>query len=333
MLRMGSMIVMLAVIFMLIVRSSDPQTWVWLTGDESAVQLEEKKTAKLAKKVEPVVDAKPVIEPGPTDEDEEEQAAAIEEFQALSDRSLKLGPEEMPSYWRTFGWVQHQSFGQLQKRSTKDVPMHDFMHDTDEQRGRLVSFDLNVRRILAYDAPKNSVGVKKVYEIWGFTTESKAWLYCVLTPHLPPGMPIGPDVYEKVKFSGYFLKLQGYEAAGAGPNDKPLAAPLLIGRVAWQRSALASDRKTSSGSSWWMWLGGIAAVFFLGRILFTFFNFSRGGLSADRSQVVRTSTEPAEVQQWLERAEDGDKSAGDGGIDIVSGSSQDGQQRRTHELN
>jgi len=43
----------------------------------------------------------------------------------------------------------------------------------------------------------------------------------VLTAHLPEGMPIGPNVYERAAFTGYFFKVQGYQAAGAG---------LLLGR-------------------------------------------------------------------------------------------------------
>jgi hypothetical protein len=322
MLRMASMVITLAVLGMLIMRSRDPQTWVWLTGDQSSVLPEEKQAetrkiaaaqtkadqtkatnAKAEAEAKPAEPVSPVT-PGPTDLDDAEQESAIEEFQALTDRSMKLGPEEMPAYWRMFGWVQHQPFAELQKRSTKDVPMNEFVQSTDDQRGRLVTLDLNVRRVLSYDAPKNPAGIKKVYEIWGWTTESKAWLYCVVTPHLPPGMPVGSDVYEKVKFSGYFLKLQGYEAAGAGPDDKPLIAPLLVGRVAWQKSPLTKPEPVGMDPTWLIWGGGAVAVFILGRIAIWF--WGRGRRTEDRPRVVRSSTDPADVEDWLARAEKGE---------------------------
>src|SRR5262249_50924891 len=118
---------------------------------------------------------------------------------------------------------------------------------------------LNIRRILRYDAPPNPLGLKHVYEIWGWTDESQAWPYVVVAPEIPHGMPIGSKVYEQGTVAGYFFKLQGYYAAGAGPNDKPLSAPLILGRVDWQPTAKATATELPS---YWLWtfIGGSVLI-------------------------------------------------------------------------
>jgi hypothetical protein len=261
-LRLASMIAMLAVLALLISRAADPNTWTWLTGESpkaangNDVQLPTTPTPALSQG-----ERGPV---GPTDLDAEEREGAEEQFLALTDGTTELSREEMPAYWRLFRWVEHQSLVDMQRRAKVDAVLNDFMQRPGEQRGKLFRLDLNVRRVLSYDAPANSAGIEKVYEIWGWTTESKAWLYCVLTAHLPTGMPQGPDIHERATFAGYFLKVQGYQAAGAAPGDKPLAAPLLIGRVAWQPAAVA----TNSGESgtWLWWFAAIACAYGMVRI-------------------------------------------------------------------
>jgi hypothetical protein len=262
MLRLGSMIVMLAVLVLLISRAADPRTWTWLTGEHEAAQDPKPATSPVA--TQPPKSEPESVTPGPTDTDPDEREGAREQFQALSDGSTELGREEMPAYWRLFAWTDRQSFAQMSGRATSNVVLNQFIQTPDEQRGQLIRLDLNIRRVLAYDAPANSAGVKKVYEIWGWTTESKAWLYCVLTAHLPPGMPTGPDVYEHATFVGYFLKVQGYHAAGAAPKDKPLMAPLLIGRLAppVARPVQPANDFSWIGSGGWLWWIVVLALIF-----------------------------------------------------------------------
>src|SRR6185369_13950418 len=229
-LRLSSVVMLFIVVAMLMIRAADPANWVWLTGqphinDDRELQLVAADNAGAAAPEE--------VTPGLTDTDPAELSAAKEQFQAVTDHTLALGREEMPAYWRLFNWAEHQSLDDLSRRADRSAVLNQFLQSPDEQRGKLFKLKLNVRRILSYDAPANSAGISKVYEIWGWTTESKAWLYLVLTAHLPPEMPVGADVNESVTFAGYFLKDQGYHAAGAAPQDKPLAAPLLIGRIAW----------------------------------------------------------------------------------------------------
>lgn len=197
-----------------------------------------------------------VPEAGPTDEDPDQQAEAAEEFQVITDGSLGIQPEENFAYWRLFQWVKNQRFEQLWKRARANFVFADLVHSPAKYRGQLLRLDLNVRRVLPYDVDESPLGIKKIYEIWGFSEESQAWLYDVVAAELPQGMATGPDVYERVRFVGYFFKLQGYREAGAKPRDKLLQAPLLVGRLV----RYPKLRDSQSGSSEWLMVGIIAAV-------------------------------------------------------------------------
>ena len=97
---------------------------------------------------------------GLTDLDEEERAAALEEFQAVSDRTLESGREEMPIYWRMLSWVKNQSYAEMASRSNKKVTLNDFMLSPEVWRGELTTIELNIRQVIARPAPENSIGVK-----------------------------------------------------------------------------------------------------------------------------------------------------------------------------
>jgi hypothetical protein len=248
-------------------------------------------------------DESQLVTPGLTDTDQEEREGASEQFQALTDRTIELAREEMPAYWRLFSWAEHQTLDGLARRANRTAVLNQFLQAPDEQRGKLFQLELNVRRVLSYDAPENSAGIKKVYEIWGWTTESKAWLYVVLTAHLPPGMPVGPDVNERITFAGYFLKVQGYHAAGAGPHDKPLAAPLLVGRLAWHHPPMPAA--ASREASWTYWLFTIGLLF-AACGLAIWLSFSRpkaaNTLTMNKSSDLHS---PGGLHDWLANAEQG----------------------------
>ena len=297
MLRLFSMIGMLLVLGLLIAKASDPRMWAWLAGDEPAASAPRKSNVP-----EPaVLAASETVTPGPTDEDFVDRAEAVKEFMALADGGLAPEKVEMPAYWRLFGWVRHQSTAELRKRASKEVVFNQFIRDPDEQRGKLFQIELNVRQVLAYDAPPNNAGVKKVYEIRGWSEESKAWLYLALVAELPPGMPVGTDVYERATFVGYFYKLQGYHEAGASPRDKPLPAPLLIGRISWRPSELQAMRSEPQDWTVAWWIGGVAVVFGILRMglwLYGRYKPAPRDLSYDAPDAPHKR---AEVQRWLAR--------------------------------
>ena len=254
--RLMGMLLMLAVLFMMIQRARDPGMWKWLEDDSGGGSSTASAAQSSPPKPEQTVEgskrkAAPPVATGPTDEDPEEADAIAEEFQAVTDGTLEIQVEEMKSYKRILQWVGNQPYALLAKRARTDLRFNDFYNNPDKHRGQLVALDLNVRRVLKYDLEG-----QPVYEVWGWTTESKTWLYVAVVVDLPAGMPIGSEVYEKGRLAGYFFKLQAYHEAGAKPHAKPLKTPLFLGRLEWEPTV-----EPVVQSSDWAWGSGLLGLF------------------------------------------------------------------------
>jgi hypothetical protein len=310
MVRLAAMILALLVLAMMIGRAREPATWRWLARDDSADRenaaaesrgaeakpADEILVAMTAKA--PADDAKAATEPaGPTDEDDEERAAAIEEFQAVSDGNTLLQPEDMFAYRRVWNWVMNQSLEQMQKRAKPAPSFNDLMQEPAVHRGELVTLKLTIKRVLKYGNQKDRVGVETVYELWGWNEKTLGWLYVIVTPELPKGMQVGDDVDVPITMYGYFFNLLGYQAAGAKPQDKPLKAPLFIGRIA-RRNVPPQERPSDFDSKFvWVALG----VLFVGYMALRFWLGSR----RRAKYVPPSASKRREAADWLEHAEEG----------------------------
>ncbi|MGC3968812.1 MAG: hypothetical protein QM775_16020 [Pirellulales bacterium] len=251
------MICLAAVLGMMIDRARDPSFWHWLAPDEVA-------TASTLPQIEPSQAAwQEAVVPGPDDRDAEQHVLGEKLLDVVSDRA-SIGVEEMPAYWRLMNWSRAQTFADLQARARQDLLFSQLWSQPETYRGQLLQLRLHVRRAIAHDAPKNSAGVPQVYELWGWTDDSKSFPYVVLCNELPPGVPLGAEIRKEVTFAGYFLKLMAYEA-----YDKARAAPLLIGRIqALPDLPTASVERGRNGREFWGFfvLGGAT---FLGVCLFS----------------------------------------------------------------
>ena len=252
----------------------------------------------------PPPEATPAESTDDTDLDPEEMDEAQKEFQAITDKSLAIQRAEMIPYLRLLKWVDNQSEASIEKRAKRGVRFNDLVHAPDEYRGKLIALELNVRAISKCEKLRDKNGViydGDLYEIWGFTPDSGAWLYTAIVTDLPEGMPVGPEVIERARLVGYFFKLQGYQERGARPHAKPLYAPALIGRLVWLRDVPAQQVEQSD----WYWIAGAAAFFLL-----------IGGGSAATLLLRRRAPLPEgspsrmrglpPMDQWLGQAEEGE---------------------------
>jgi hypothetical protein len=267
------MFFMLVALAIYIPRARDPGSWKWLTGDKTeepevaqarprsapAIAPTEIASAAVAPAKQPVVNDVVPSDELPLDEDREETDAFQEEAEVLIDRGLNLEGFEMAPYWRLVRWAQQSPADKLAPRAERRIAFNDFVQDTNKWRGKLVRLKLNARRVLKWDMPKTTPkDIPQLYEIWGSTDESQAWLYVVITPDLPAGLSLG-NVYEEVTFYGYFLKLQGYHEGGAKPNAPALYAPLLIGRLNVP-PPVPPPAVTRHPIWWWTAAGGVLAA-------------------------------------------------------------------------
>ena len=314
--RLISSLILLGVLYLLYGYLRDVNTWHWL--DDAS---EPRAATAADAESQPPKNAPLPPAAGPTDEDPAQAEEAAQEFQAVTDGALTLGPEEMEPYDRLVFWVCNQSMERLLRRARSDLLFTHFHDEPDKYRGRLVSLDLNVRRII--DAGKNRDGVQ-LYEVWGFTTESRDRLYAAIVVDLPKGMPIGPSVHEKAKFVGYFFKLQGYHAAGAKPGAVPDRTPLLIGRLEWEPAPVPKIEDSRS----WMWGVGLLAVLVLAvgaRMLYHKFR--------PKKHVFPTAVrdpgtgEIVAIDQWLEQSAFGED-AQDSGADATDREDEDAENAK-----
>lgn len=280
--RLMTGIVMLGVLYMLYTWAREPNTWRWLAPKP------------------PVVSQEPpqILPPatGPTDEDPEQADEARNEFQAITDGTLNLGPEEMEAYGRLVEWVKSQSFDRLSQRAKNDVWYTNLYDAPDRHRGQLVALDLDVRRAQDLEVRRNGVDL---HEAWGPTDESRGRLYDVIVVDYPPAMPVGYDIREEAKFVGYFLKLQGYESARAKPGQAPEKAPLLIGRLQWEPAAPPPPDNTQQ----WIWKAALVAGIGLVLGLWLAYNrLRRRPPPKRRIPPDAASGEVIPIDAWLERA-------------------------------
>lgn len=330
--RLASAITFLALVGMLMYRTRDPEMWRWAARDEdpppAAAQATppapraggEKKppppsaaASAAASPADKPGEAKPEdAKPGEaksstseedaavgTDLDPEEADAIREEFEAVNDRTLLNGKAEMEAYYRVLRWVDKQSLDAMRARAQSKVRYNDLAIDPDRFRGKLVQLRLNIRRIIPCE--KTSRRENPPYEVWGFTSDSQAWLYCAVVPELPEGMPVGDRVMETAWLVGYFFKLQGYYPATAKPNEAPLYAPLILGRLEWVKPTpvrmQSSDWKLIAGAV------GVLALVGVGSLIWTLRSTSRRG----GAKAIRSGPRPLGMSagEWLDQAESG----------------------------
>ncbi len=163
---------------------------------------------------------------------QESQDDDLKEWLTLvRDNTLEMHRREMPAYWKFLEMVREKDFRELSSDARNDLKMEDFFRKSDLYRGELASFELNVRRVSKYTPSKdNPAQLSELYEVWGWTNQSQAWVYVFVAPELPLGMKMGEHVQYKVRATGYYFKLQGYHSAHSKPSDRPLVAPLFIGK-------------------------------------------------------------------------------------------------------
>ena len=188
----------------------------------------------------------------------------------VTDNSLRMAKREMPAYWELVRKTANSSFNELYEVSNSRTKFNDFYSEPAKHRGELVTLDIVVRRVTKFDAESgNSAGIKSVYEIWGSTDQSQAWLYVFITNALPEGFDEETLLRKKTSFAGYFLKLLAYQPGSASPNAKPLLAPLLVGRF---KDIPQATPTTKSDPPWWStWevtsIIVLLTVFFTARVL------------------------------------------------------------------
>ena len=194
-----------------------------LTTEPQSAAVASETNSNLEQATEPAVAEQP--------QDAEAQAAKLKELLSLvQDNTLTGNRRENPAYFMLMKKVQDQTTEQLRDAVTLNPRFNDLYTKPSEYRGELVHVKLNARLVIPADY-QNVPGFTRLYEIWGWTEEAKAWMYCCVVPELPEGFPEQGDIAKRIELTGYFFKMQAYKPGNAAPNARNLVAPLILGRI------------------------------------------------------------------------------------------------------
>jgi len=224
-----TMLIGLAVLWVLFDTMRQPSHWSWLAADEGEVA--SASVGPTAPGEKPAASQPPTLQetvvPGPNDLDPAVKAEFDAREELITDMT-KLRPREMLAYWDLLRWSRTQSFAELEQRARRDPVLTQIWEEPKKHRGHPFRLKLHVRRVLEWesDPTQNPLGVTKVYEAMGWTDESRSLPYTIVFLEKPPQLPIGSEVVADVEFVGYFLKISAYTA-----YDSIRGTPLLMGRV------------------------------------------------------------------------------------------------------
>jgi hypothetical protein len=289
--KLLTMLGFLVVLGLVFVRARDPATWQWLTEMQEPAE----DADAVAEAPPGDAAAEPVTE-GPTDEDPDQQFEAEQDFQAVTDGALYNQETDSFAYWRVMLWAEHQSFADLWKRATPMPRYNELDQFPAKHRGELMRFDMHVLRVLPFDAPADCpIDVERLYEIWGFTEQSKNWPVCVVVARVPEGIPVGEKVLGRARFAGYFLKQQGYRDGTAKARDPLSRAPLFLGRI---RPILLSGAAAPTWDfSWVLPAGGALLLLFGAAAAWSILRSRR----ARRNRSARPAPHNVDLNAWLDR--------------------------------
>jgi len=201
------------------------------------------------------------------------------------DNSVRMSKREMPAYWELVRKTSRASFQKLHESANTKIKFNDLYGNPAQHRGELIALDIVVRRVTRCDVvPENNADANGVYEIWGSTDQSHAWLYVFITEALPDGFNEESILKKRIQFAGYFLKLLAYQPGSASPNATPLLAPLLIGRLdTVQQATPISTNSLPWWATWGLSSFIILTAAFLSLRVFLSVGQSRKTVEAPRS--------------------------------------------------
>jgi hypothetical protein len=219
-------------------------------------------------------------------------ADASPEFESVTDKT-PIGLRDMAAYKLLLKRARETSAADLARQSRRDVYFTDLFEQPAHYRGVALHLLGTAMRIHSYESRLSPEG--RLYEAWVRTDESQGHPYICVFEDLPPGMPVAPDVSERVVFNGYFLKQMRYVAG----RDIPRAAPLLVGRVGWTPGPKAVKRDYT-----YAWLALIVALLFA----ISFYRWLGGirrwarprGRAGYVSNHPTEEIEPADLDRWVE---------------------------------
>ena len=178
-----------------------------------------------------------------------------EEFQAVTDGTLKMSRADMFAYKRLLQWVKNQPASLMEKRARTDVTFNDLMLSPEEYRGALVKLNLTAQSVIEDKRGRKGSSVFR-FTRFGALPPIPArfcttwwWSIC------PKGCRWARGSTRRSASRGTSSSCR----ATCRPRPSPGAAgkaPLLVGRVVWAEPAPPEAAGTN-----WTWVWGVLGLF------------------------------------------------------------------------
>lgn len=147
------------------------------------------------------------------------------EFQALVDKA-PVQLRESGAYALLLERSRATPAAGLAASARKDVFYTHLWERPERYRGVPIHLEGTAKRVLTYEVNPSLAPKGRLYEAWVYSDENRAFPYVLIFEEPPPGLPIGPELFLRVSFDGYFMKLLRYQA-----GDNVRGAPMLVGRL------------------------------------------------------------------------------------------------------
>jgi hypothetical protein len=137
---------------------------------------------------------------------------------------------ESDAWFHLFHLLNKADPAAIEKASIGKVSFRQLYQQPKEYRGRVVTLQGTVRGVSKKDAPKNTYGIHKYYQLAIEPDGEKDQLVIAYCLNLPKGFPVGDQLYERVSLDGFFFKRWAYAA-----HDTVRTAPLVVAKtVDWK---------------------------------------------------------------------------------------------------
>jgi hypothetical protein len=171
-------------------------------------------------------------------------------------RTTPLAKQE--EFAMNFREARRMSNPRYAKRKPEQFPVFvDMFQAPDDYRGRPVSLHGVMRSLTKIDPGKNDRMITEAYEGWVYPDEGQGNPAVVVFLSKPEGLPVGGDITEEVRLTGYFFKMYGYQA-----QEKVRKAPLILAEAVEWRAGPKSWKPQSLGAE--VYLGITMVVLLLG---------------------------------------------------------------------
>ena len=230
------------------------------------------------------------------------------EFQAVVDKA-PMQARENAAYAALIARSRATPPAELQAQARRDVLFAHLWERPERYRGVPVHIEGTALRVLTYEVNPAMAPSGRIFEAWTYADDNRQFPYVLAFDEAPPGLVVGPDLFLKVAFDGYFLKLLAYPAGG-----KLRAAPLLVGRLQLKASP-PPPAAPMVGVREWSRRYGFLVLFALlfGYIgLRAYFQFRRAlaptrrTLALPERDLRPREIDPVDLSRWLESLPDDD---------------------------